>query len=324
MSLLDFYRSGRNVKALYYAAAAMRMAVPRAVLQKRRRRLLATWQDREDADMIARRVDFYCRREAFAGGAASLPDAACRPDEIGLHDWPSTYYFDAMRWLRYFPRECRVALIGGDVWENPPYPALMKARRLDERTANGVLLNMDRVRHFLHPHDHIPFDMKAPRLIFRGDCYRKPVRLKMLADWSGSPLLDLGDTNGAHPSEWSRARMSIPEQFAYQFVLAPEGNDVASAVQWIMASECVPVLPEPSVESWLMHSAMRPGEDYIGVKRDFSDLGDKIEYYASHQAEARAISENSRRWAAQFADPRREEIISLLVIERYLRLTGQL
>ena len=112
--------------------------------------------------------------------------------------------------------------------------------------------------------------------------------------------------------------MSIPEHFKYKFILALEGYDMASSLQWIMASGCVPVMPKPTVEGWLMHSQLVAGRHYIEIAPDFSDVGDVMRYYIGHPDEARMISEESRKWALQFNDRKREKIISLLVVDKYL------
>ena len=133
--------------------------------------------------------------------------------------------------------------------------------------------------------------------------------------------MDLGDTNRSHPSEWQTDFISVPDHFKYQFILALEGYDVASALQWIMASNCVPVMTRPAVESWLMHGRLIPGVHYIEIAPDFSDVGEKMEYYVNHPEEARKISVESKKWASQFFNRKRERLVSLLVVDKYLRMT---
>lgn len=319
--IVDLYRSGRSVKPLFFLRSEFDLAVPAALRRRRCEKLIRSWQDRPDADYLADRLDFYCPRKAFSR-PDPLDPKALPATEIPRHAFPSTYYFEIRRLMRYFPPEARIAFFGGDVWQNPEYPTLMKARRLDANAGNAILLKLNAVRHYHHPRDPIPFVRKKPVLIFRGVCDRKPARLAMLRQWAGNPLCDLGDTSPVR-SQWSRPPISIAAHFPYQFILAPEGNDVASALQWIMASGSVPVMPHPTVESWLMHSRLVPGRHYIETAPDYSDLGDRVEYYVSRPREAQLIAEESQRWAAQFADPRRELLIQLLVISRYLRLTGQ-
>lgn len=317
----EFYRSGKPVKPLYFAGSALRMAVPRWWRCRQRRQLLQGWEMRPDADYIRQRVDFYCRLKET--GDYKLSEVAERVDQLSRSKGPSAYWYDLNCLLRYFPAHLRIDWFAGDVWNNPDFPTVQKARRLDDKADNGVILNLNRVRHFLHPHDNIPFVEKMPMLVFRGDIYRKPLRRRFFERFFNHPLCDLGETRGGENPEWHKPRISIPDHFRYRFVLVIEGNDVASALQWVMASNCVPVMTAPTAEHWLMHSRLQPGVHYVEINSDFSDLDKKLRYYITHVDEAELISEESKKWYAQFSDNRRELIISLLVLEKYFRATGQ-
>jgi hypothetical protein len=48
-----------------------------------------------------------------------------------------------------------------------------------------------------------------------------------------------------------------------------------------------------------------------------------VEYYRQHPNEAEAIIANANRYVAQFMDSKREELIALLVVEKYLQLSDQ-
>lgn len=286
-----------------------------------RRRILRDWEHRDDADEIRLRRDFYCRD--FAPGA--LPeDSSVRIGEITIGNFHSRYAIDARAILKYFNPNLRAVFTDGDIYRNPLYPSLIKARRLDDEGADrGVILNLDSVRHFLTVDDPIPFADKKPVLFFRGDICGKPDRIRFFEMWGNHPLFDLGDTNRSHPSQWSAPFVKIPDHFQYQFILCLEGNDMASSLQWVLSSNCIPVMPRPRCEGWLMHSLLEPGKHYIEIAPDFSDAGEKIEYYINHPEEAAAIARASREWGERFNNPERERIIALLVAEKYFRLTNQ-
>lgn len=318
----QLYRSGKTPKFCYFAAAYLRRLLPRAYYRWRGRSLLRGWEQRPDADYIRSRVDFYCP-DAVGSTPAPLAETA---DKLVEGRAQSTYYIDIRRWLRYFPADYRLDWQPGDVFENPPHPALIKARRLDSPGAdNAVIINLNRVRHFIHPHDSIPFLHKKPQLLFRGKIEGKPRRIDFFRRYFGTPLCDIADTT-RHPKfpEWSAPKMSIADHFAYQFIMVIEGNDVSSNLQWVMASNCVPVMARPKVEHWLMHSRLKPGVHYIEVADDFSDLEEKLAYYIAHPEEAETIARESQRWAQQFFKRKREKIITLLTLEKYFSLTGQL
>ncbi len=118
--------------------------------------------------------------------------------------------------------------------------------------------------------------------------------------------------------EWKARSITEGQMLDFQFVLCLEEGDIASGLQWIMASRCVPVMPRPTRESWLMHSRLEAGVHYAEIKPDFSDAGRVVEWLAVHPHEAQAIAEASAQWVQQFADPHRELLIQLLVGRRYL------
>lgn len=73
-----------------------------------------------------------------------------------------------------------------------------------------------------------------------------------------------------------------------------------------------------------MEGTLRPGYHYVEVKEDFSDLEEKLQYYISHPDEAQAIIDHAHAYVRQFWDTEREEMIQVMVMEKYLRTSGQM
>ena len=338
-------KEGKRSNISAVSAGFAEWLTPRSFKRNERDMLLEGWEERPDADYIRSRVDFYCRRRYADGVAAcdgiegeSTP--ALRPDGDSyrkditagagnMRVWETTagavrpghfashYVYDLMRALRAWPAETRLRFCDGDNWSNPRLPAIVKTRRLDSPDIdNGIIMNMDSRRHFLRPRDVIPFRRKKPKMIFRGACAGKPERLRFLEMWKNSELMELCDTS---PSAEGKTPGMTPltEHFEYQFVLCPEGYDVSSALEWVMASGCVPVMPRPRAEGWLMHSLLEPGVHYVEIAPDFHDAEDKLRYYIEHPEEAESISKASREWVCQFFNEEREKIISYLVLTKY-------
>ncbi len=307
---------GQINNQLYYLSSICRTLIPRCIRVLQQRILLRGWQSRPDADLIRQRVGFYCQRPV-----GDNPDGLTRADKISLKESGSHYYFDLQRFLRAFSPNTLLRFFPGDVWVNPELPTVMKARRIDNNTPNATLLNLDRRRHFLRPTDPIPFEEKKPILFFRGEIHGKPGRVKFFERYFDASFTDLGDTSPT-PSppggeRWLKPRVPLIDNFNYRFILCLEGNDVASALQWVMASNCVPVMPKPTVEGWLMHSRLLDGVHYIMIADDFSDLDEKMRYYLGNPDKAAEIARNSRIWAEQFLDTKREKIISHLTLMKY-------
>lgn len=316
-------KAGRENNLSYYLKSVTRsMLLPPSVRKMQRTLLLRDWKKRPDADYIRKRVDFYCD---IPEGSDVGKDAVC-VDDIKIGNTHSRYWFDLMQYLRGFPKGLRINLIDGDVYHNTEAPTIMKARRLTEPglKRNCALMKLNYRRHFISLSDPVPFEKKIPKLFFRGVISDKSNRVRFMEMWSDNPLCDLGDTSKKNITRWHVPEVSVAHHFNYQFILAIEGNDLATATQWILESNCVPVMTRPTAEGWLMHSLLIPGVHYIEIADDFSDVEEKLKYYISHPEEAKGISEAGKEWAAQFADKKRERIINYLVLEKYFRNTGQL
>ncbi len=69
-----------------------------------------------------------------------------------------------------------------------------------------------------------------------------------------------------------------------------------------------------------MEGTLKPDYHYIEVKPDFSDLEEKMECHAAHPDEAQAIINHAHEYVEQFKDKQREDIISLMVLDKYFSL----
>ena len=110
----------------------------------------------------------------------------------------------------------------------------------------------------------------------------------------------------------------------YRYIISIEGNDVASNLKWIMASNSLCLMPAPVYETWFMEGTLQPGLHYVQLRSDFADLEEKILHYEKHPDQAREIVRNANAYVKQFAHRRREQVLSLLVLYKYFALTGQL
>ena len=225
----------------------------------------------------------------------------------------SVYFFDSYEYLRCFDERLRFLIIPGDVCVELSAPSLCKSRLISDCTSNNVLLNLDKVRHFLWINDPVSWEDKQCRILFRGAIQGKPRRERFLEMWKDHPMCDLQNTS----------KMSLYDHLYYRYIMCLEGNDVASNLKWVMSSNSIAVMPRPTCESWFMEGRLIPGYHYIEIADDYHDLIDKVEYYEAHPDEAKAIVEHAHEWVKQFQDKKREDIISLKVIERYFTQTGQ-
>ena len=315
-------RSGRRLKAVFFAKGVASGLVPGICFRIRRRALLDSIEGRPDADDIRARAAYCCRLDL--GAPRTLPADAPALRDLRLPSRLHAYYFDARAATRYFPQDLHWLHIPGDVTHVPEAPSIVKSRPVGGDNANSVLLALNTVRHYVFAHDATPMRRKADRVCFRGKVPDKPLRIALFKRWFGAPGFDLGDTS-EHPvcAEWARPKMTLGEQLRCKFILSVEGNDVASNLKWILSSNSVAVMPRPRFETCFEEGRLVPGVHFIEVRPDFSDLGDVLNRFAGRPDLCESISAAGRAWAARFQDPARERLVALLTLRRYFISTGQ-
>ena len=144
--------SGKNSKLKYYVQCYLREAMPRFWWQKQLPRLLGQLSQRPDKDYILQRVNYYNRLTP----ETAIDPALWREQSVSLKNQPMTgqtvYYHDSMEFARYFHEELKWVLLPGDTKHVPELPSITKSRPLGDHPT-AVLLNMDKVRHFLFVDD---------------------------------------------------------------------------------------------------------------------------------------------------------------------------
>lgn len=316
--------NGKNSKLAYFVGAYLRDMTPRCLLRPFLKRKLQQAESRADWDYIKRRVDYY----NLLAADTPYSHEAWLQNTVALDKQPKTrqkvYYFDTMQYGRWFPGHLRWSILPGDPRQNAQWPAITKCRYLNDDCRLSVLLNLNKVRHFLFVNDKMPWAAKRNQALFRGDLgSRKQNRTDFMHRWYGHPMVDAGMTNHEGEEQWHREKLTIDEQLQYKFVMSLEGNDVASNLKWIMSSNSIAVMPRPTCETWFMEGQLVPDYHYIEVKPDFSDLQERLAYYLDHPEEAEAIIEHAHEWVQQFRDKRREDLISLLVLKKYFDVTNK-
>ena len=317
-----FFNSGKNNKLFYYIKNGVRLIVPKAPLRKKLKKTLDEVNRRPDKEYILERVAYYNKLEKLVslGGDSPALGAFDRKEN------QSAYFFDSYEYVRWFDPDLKWNFLFGDVIHVPDTPSIVKSRPIEGDNANSVLLNLDKVRHFVFLKDKTPFRAKMDKSIFRGHIIGKPHRIRFMEMFYGNPMCDAGIISPIpeFPAEWTQKKITLWDHLKYKFVLALEGNDVASNLKWIMSSNSLPVMPRPVYETWFMEGTLKAGYHYVEIEKDYSDLEEKLNYYIEHPEEAEAITRHAHEYIGQFLDKKREKLISLLVLAKYFRMTGQI
>jgi hypothetical protein len=296
------------------------MLIPNIFFQMRLEGALCAASRRKDIDYLRQRVDYYNRLAPKASLPVDAP--ALSAHKMGRQ---KVYFFDTYQYTRWFPKQLHWGFCPGDVTYVPAYPSIVKSRPLTEHNENSVVMKLDKIRHFIFVHDKKSFEQKQDKVIFRGKVKGKPSRRQFMQMYFHHPMCDLGDVSKHtdDPEEWRTEKKTIGEHLDYKFIMALEGNDVASNLKWVMSSHSVAVMPRPTCETWFMEGTLIPNYHYIEIKPDFSDLEERLHHYIEHPEEAQQIINHANEYVEQFKNRKREKLISLMVLDKYFKRTGQ-
>ena len=319
----------KNLHLPYYIHGFGMLAKPRWITEKKLGSLLQEFDksSSQEQDYIMDRVNYYNRLSQPINIPVDSPT-------IGEQSYfkkkcPSVYVFDTFELNRYFPSNLKWLFAPGDIVTTFNLPTIAKSRPIKEclDNPNTILVNLDKVRHFMFFKDPIPFEKKSSQVIFRGAVHGKPTRMLFIEKYFGHPQFNIFDTstNSIYPEEMRlHTETSIYDHLKFKYILSLEGNDVASNLKWIMNSNSIAVSPPLNYETWFMEGRLKPGKHFIEVKPDFSNILEQIAYYESHPEEARKIIENAHQHCRQFFDKKRERLIALMVMRKYFMMIGQI
>ncbi len=230
---------------------------------------------------------------------------------------PKAYYFDTAEYTKYFPKNQKIDFAFGDINTILDSPKITKSRPIHGDNKNNVILNLDKVRHFISVHDDKSFETKNNLLLGRSGVFQQH-RIEFYAMYFNHPLCDLGQINkgGGNP-DWIKPKTSIENHLNYKFILSLEGNDVATNLKWIMSSNSIAVSPPLTMETWYMEGKLIPDQHFIGISDKYDNLQDKLQYYLDHEKEAKEIIQNAKEFRSQFENKNIEKLISLLILKKY-------
>ena len=72
-----------------------------------------------------------------------------------------------------------------------------------------------------------------------------------------------------------------------------------------------------------MEGTLIPDYHYIFIQDDYSNFEEKITFYINNEDECEKIIKNAHAFVSQFKDEKKEDLISLLVLEKYFKKTHQ-
>ncbi|MDO6493047.1 MULTISPECIES: glycosyl transferase family 90 [unclassified Cellulophaga] len=315
----------KNSKIKYYGKNYLRQLIPLSFYQKKLQKKLNSINDlsSDEIEEINARVNYYNKLET----PFNLSEEAKRFDDLELKKGSKEYFFDVYEYGRYFTQSLKAHFLFGDITEIYKEPAFVKSRPVSDNNQNSILLKWNKVRHFMFvKKDKIPFSKKKDILISRGQIFKsQPHRIRFLEMYFNHPMCDIGMVNTHHViDKWKVNRMTISEKLHYKFILCLEGNDVASNLKWVMSSGSLAVMPKAKFETWFMEGTLVPDYHYVAIKEDYSDLEEKLQFYIDNPDKAQEIVKNANAYVQKFKNKKREDLISILVLNKYFEKTNQL
>jgi len=308
----------RNNRPYYYLKNYLRLVVPHKLNE-----ILLHYKlsgiNKFDVDYINSRVNYYNKLQSIR----TLGSDALLLKNFKLAKRGKCYYFDTLEYTRFFKRDLAIYNLFGDITYVPEYPSITKSRPIKGDVQNSIILNLDKARHFNFINDPVNYRKKVNKLIWRVNI-NQVHRARFMEMYFDNEMCNLGNVskNTEYPG-WQRPRMSIREHLDYKFVLCLEGHDVATNLKWVMSSNSVAVMPEPKYETWFMEGNLIPDYHYIRISDDYSDLIERLTYFIANPDKAEDIIRNAHEYVSQFKNKKREDIISILVLRKYFKQTGQ-
>ena len=136
-----------------------------------------------------------------------------------------------------------------------------KVRMIEKSGEHKVsLLPLNTQRHFLDlkivKEADVPFEDKVPHLVWRGSTTGQGLRERFVHELSHAGhnvkfhKAVQGKEHWINGSTMLGKPFSLKQILRYRYVLSLEGNDVASNLRTIMASQSVVLMPIPTKETW--------------------------------------------------------------------------
>lgn len=150
----------------------------------------------------------------------------------------------------------------------------------------------------------VPFAKKKDKLVWRGTPYFNfEVRLPLLAQsanqtWSDVRPVDesvLEQCPTKHAD--AAARISMADHCSYKYAMHTEGTTWSSRLSYLLSCNTVMLAHQLRYKAHLYHLLEHAGpqQNYVLVRRDFADLGDKMKVLMANPQQSQLIADNAAR-----------------------------
>lgn len=295
------------------------------------------------------RVSLYCRWASDMGAPYHVLNSTYKPDvvfDFYLDSSPGdvrvagSYFEDGKDFLHASEGDGPIRVKFGDhPVKNKDIsfgPYFIKSRIIGE---SGFLIKLNKSRHwnFSLKEDVVTWDEKKSNVIWRGGGTgaRKKISdnrevvpryefCKLYSEKFNVGFSGLGKKLKSS-DDWGalvKGVVNKEKQLRFKYIVSLEGNDVATNLKWILASNSVPIMPKPSRESWLLESKLIPYVHYVPLNDTLDNLEEVFSWCLSNDEHCRQIAENGKRYMEMFFDEENEREIYRMIYERYKKFVG--
>jgi len=141
------------------------------------------------------------------------------------------------------------------------------------------------------------WERKKEKLLWRGATMQLPLREDFIAKTKGKSWADVRAIEWHNDDSMSKDLKSMDEHCQFKFLAHTEGNSYSGRLKYLQ--NCRSVVVAHTMD-WIQHQnplmvASGSNQNYVEVKRDFSDLEEKMEALIADSKEAERIAENNVR-----------------------------
>ena len=152
--------------------------------------------------------------------------------------------------------------------------------------------------------DDTPYEKKVPSLIWRGATTGQGLRADYVRELSRAGF----NAKFNHVNQKREKWITSPEMMGefipfetmqkHRYLLSLEGNDVATNLAYVMASNSIVIMPPPTKETWFRHGLLRPWAHYVPLESpNASLLEERIAWLDNNIDMALGIMNNAHKHA---------------------------
>lgn len=127
--------------------------------------------------------------------------------------------------------------------------------------------------------------------------------------------------------DWVKDHRSIEDQLGHKYIVLHEGNDVASGLNWALASNSMVIMPKPQMESSALEGSLVSGVHYKELK--WSDekgwnLEELLDDCIKDEKHCQKIAEHGKQFIQhyQFCDDEYQQKLAAKILDKYCELTN--